>query len=69
MFAVGASTVSTNTEHYDFSLKVIQVLLVSKLFFCNSSCSFFAPLCSSNLFLYCRTPILALILHSNIKDC
>ena len=33
MFTVGASTVSTNTEHYDFSLKVIQVLLVSKLFF------------------------------------
>ena len=27
MFAVGASTVSTNIEHYDFSLKVIQVLL------------------------------------------
>ena len=27
MFAVGASTVSTNIEHYDFSLNVIQVLL------------------------------------------
>ena len=32
MFTVCASTVSTNTEHYDFSLKV-KVLLVSKLIF------------------------------------
>ena len=34
MSTMGASTVSTNTEHYaSLSLKVIQVLLVSKLFF------------------------------------
>ena len=67
MFAVGASTVSTNTEHYDFSLKVIQVLLVSKLFL-QLELYIFVPLCSSNPFFYCRTPMLALILHSNIKD-
>ena len=69
MFTVCASTVSTSAEHYDFSLKVIQVLLASALFG-NSSCNCFVPLFSSNPYFYCKTPsILALILHSNINDC